>query len=362
MIAIDDKLSFHKDNDGRSNFWIKAILYFLICLIVFFIFYALNLILVPIIVGFLFAFILLPVIEQLEGRNIHRTFAIAFVFFIMLVGLVLVVFDVVPRIANEFTDFSINKEKYQEIVVNKYFNVRETIESSFPGTVPWKEVEIYVASQTAKLSASWLTKLPMLVASSLEKIILSIVLVPLVAFFVLKDGPTLKRWLIGFVPNRYFELALEVIHSVNAQTGAFIRGQLIDCIINAFIISILLYLIGMPYYLFLGIFAGLANAIPFIGPLTAGIIGVIIALLTGDVSPWPVVLVFLTVHLVDVFLIYPKVVGHSLELHELVVVVGIILGGHIGGIIGMLLIIPIVGILFKATRVMYRLLKGHNII
>ncbi len=344
-----------------ANLWIKVILLSLIFIIISFVIYTLNILLIPITLGFLFAFLVSPLIMKLESKNMHRALAIAVVFSLMGV-LVLGTLGVsAPLLVSEVKEFKANESNYKELVITKYNALKEKVEKAIPDTISWDKIENNVIGMMSKISAKWISKLPKMIAGSFETIFMFIIIIPLVAFFTLKDGPMLKKWIIHLVPNRYFELTTEILYNINRQTGAFIRGQIMDCGINAVVISTLLAIIGLPYYLIVGVFAGIANAIPFIGPLVAGSIGVTVAVL-GDTSPWAVIMVFVFAHLIDVMFIYPKTVGHSLNLHELVVIFGIVLGGHLGGIIGMLFIIPLLGILLRSTKIMYKLLKGYNII
>jgi len=345
-----------------QNFWIKLILFSLVFLIVSFVFYALNILIIPITLGFLMAFLIEPVIGKLEGRNISRMKGIAGVFAIIMLLILGFLFSVTPILKSEIKSFKANQERYKDMALIKYQDIKTKLEGYFPDSIPWDDFEKNAAHFFASASTKWLTKIPKLLAGSAETIMSFIIIIPLMAFFILKDGLTFKRWIIHFVPNRYFELTMEILHNINQQTGAFIRGQILDSSLNAILVSMILFAIGLPYFLIVGVFAGIANAIPFVGPVAAGSVGVLIAVLTGGPAPWIVIAAFLVAHLIDVMLIYPKTVGHSLNLHELVVILGIILGGHLGGIIGMLVIIPILGILFRSTQIMYSLLKGYNII
>ncbi len=345
-----------------ANFWIKLIFYSLIFFIIGFIFYALNILVIPITIGFLLAFLIGPIVARLESYDISRMACISLVFGAIFAGIISLIVIFSPLAINEIRDFKTNQEKYKDIAVAKFGEIKGKVEKSFPQLVPWEKIEDYIVHKSQEDSVNRFADMAKLVASSAETLLSFIIIIPLVALFTLKDGHLLKKWLIQFVPNRYFELTNEIIHNINYQTGAFIRGQIIDSIINSIVISVLLFIVGLPYYIFIGIFAGIANAIPFLGPITAGSIGVLVSILTGSSEPWIIALVFLSAHMLDVMFIYPKTVGHSLNLHELVVILGIILGGHLGGIVGMLVVIPIIGILFSTTEIMFRLLKGYNII
>ncbi len=344
------------------NFWIKAIFISLITLITISVLYTLKILIIPMTIGFIFAFLLEPIVSRLEGRKFNRITGIAVVFSTLALLMVGLFWVTTPIIVKEIKDIKANKDKYTSFYIEKYNETKNKIETAFPETIPWNDIEKKTYHYTVESSNTWVGQLTKIIAGSIETALSYIIIIPLMAFFILKDGHLLKRWLLQFVPNRYFELSIEILHNINHQTGAFMRGQILDSGINAIMVSTLLFIIGLPYYLILGVFAGIANAIPFVGPITAGSLAVLVSIIVGGPSPWIVIIVFVLAHLVDVMVIYPKTVGHSLNLHELVVILGIILGGHLGGVLGMLVIIPLIGILFRSVDVMYRLLKGYHIL
>ena len=94
-----------------------------------------------------------------------------------------------------------------------------------------------------------------------------IFLVPVFTFFLLKDGRRLKKTIIQFVPNRYFEMTLNMVYKINQQIGSYIRGQLLDAIIVGILSIITLSLLNIRYSFLIGSVAGCANIIPHFGPI-----------------------------------------------------------------------------------------------
>jgi len=325
-------------------------------------FSVIKLMVIPIAVGSLSAFLLEPLVSKLEGKGFPRIASISVIFGVMGVSLTLVWFFVTPVVIEEVKDFQSRSGQYKEFAHIKYKEIKGKIEEKIPNQIPWKNIESEISGLSVGSGSKATGKFFKFIAGSTEVIFTFIIIVPILCFFILKDGISFKKWLIQFVPNKYFELTMEVLHNINKQTGAFLRGQIMDSTINAILVSLCLYLIGLPYWLLVGCFAGLANAIPFVGPLTAGSIGVAIAVVSGAPSPFIVIGVFVICHLIDVMYIYPKTVGQSLNLHELIVIFGIILGGQVGGVLGMLVVIPLLGILIRSIQVMFRLLKGYHIL
>ncbi|MCB2357454.1 AI-2E family transporter [Clostridium estertheticum] len=171
-----------------------------------------------------------------------------------------------------------------------------------------------------------------------------------ISFYLLKDHDFFKKIYINSVGlimrERKFNSLNKTIFEINDIISSFIRGQLLDGLIVGLISSIGLSVIGLDFAFLIGLTAGIANIIPYVGPL----IGCIPAIIIGLLSPNPImavwaVLLLLAVQQLDSAVISPKVVGDSMGLHPIFVIMAITIGGSTAGIMGMLLSVPIAGII-----------------
>ena len=188
------------------------------------------------------------------------------------------------------------------------------------------------------------------------------VIVPFVAFFFLKEGRSLTRCLIALVPNAYFELCLSLIYQANKQIGNYIRGQLLAVLVVSVLAMSGLSIIGVYYALPLGLLAGLANVIPFLGPLIGTVCASIVALATGGglAMVAKVIAMFLAIQLIDNVLIQPTMVAKSVELHPLVVLFVVMVGSQLLGIVGMLIAVPLTGIAKVSGQTIYEGVKQYR--
>jgi len=171
-----------------------------------------------------------------------------------------------------------------------------------------------------------------------------------ISFYLLKDYELFKKHYMKMMPL-FFESERIQSFNITAQeinnvVSKFIRGQVIDGLIVGLISSIGLMLIGMDFAFLIGFTAGIANIIPYIGPL----VGCIPAIIVGILSPNPMqavwaVLVFLVVQQLDEAILSPKIVGDSTGLHPVLIIMAVIIGASLGGIIGMLLAVPTMGVI-----------------
>mgnify|MGYP001587241302 CR=1 FL=1 len=188
------------------------------------------------------------------------------------------------------------------------------------------------------------------------EIVTNLVLIPFVAFFLLKDGRSIKKSMIAFVPNKYFETFLCLLYEVNRQITNYIRGQLIDAFIVGFLAVIGLYMAGIKYAIVIGIIAGAANVIPFVGPLIGIVVGSIAVLIdTGSgVGVLKVLGVFAVVKLLDDVVIAPLAVGKSVDVHPMMVIIAILVGGFFMGVLGMLLAVPLYCTMKVSSQILYK--------
>ncbi len=191
------------------------------------------------------------------------------------------------------------------------------------------------------------------------------IIVPFVLFFFLGQGRTIKRAIIELVPNRYFELVLNLLHRIDAQLGGYVRGMVLSVMIVSLLSSIGLYFIGLEHFLLIGILAGLANVIPYLGPLIGIVAGVIATVLQYSALSFglviPVIIVFAIVQLVDNVFVAPMVVGRSVNLHPLLVIFAVLVGSELFGAVGMLLAVPTTAVIKVSVRTIYDGWRGYSV-
>ncbi len=209
-----------------------------------------------------------------------------------------------------------------------------------------------------------LKETPGLVGQLLSGLTLFII-VPFALFFFLAEGRTIKRAIIEQVPNRYFELILNLLHRIDAQLGSYMRGMVLSVIIVSLLSSTGLYIIGLEHFLVIGLLAGLANVIPYMGPAIGIIAGVVAAVLQYSALSFgvviPVIIVFAIVQLVDNVFVAPMVVGRSVNLHPLLVIFAVFVGSELFGAVGMLLAVPTTAVIKVSVRTIYEGWRSYSV-
>ena len=211
--------------------------------------------------------------------------------------------------------------------------------------------------------------------AALGDIVSTWIISPLVFLFLLRDTGEIKRGLLRAVPNRLFEPALNVLADLDRALGDYVRGLFLECCLLGLTVGLLLTIIGVPlrWTIAIGIFTGASNVVPYMGFAAALLSGLAYALLAEDIRPllpmvssenfaiWVIVTVALAELLKNV--VYePVVLGGAVNLHPLVVVIGVLGGATLFGPVGMLLAIPTVTVVKVLVSSTARQLKPYGLI
>lgn len=198
---------------------------------------------------------------------------------------------------------------------------------------------------------------------------------PLTMIFIILDRGQIRQGFMALIPNRYFELARNVLDHVDQALGSYIRGTLLECALVGLTISTGLWLLGFKanIVVLVGLIGGVTNAIPFLGPALAFAAGAGFALIAEEINPIlpfinlnnvliGMICVMAVAQLLDNAVFQPLVVGGAVNLHPLAVVLGAFVGSMAFGFAGLVLAIPTIVIIKVVTQTLYSGLKDYRII
>jgi predicted PurR-regulated permease PerM len=200
------------------------------------------------------------------------------------------------------------------------------------------------ASEKAKTAAGhFFEQLPALVTA----FAINLMLVPFIAYFIIRDGKTLTRRIVERVPNRYFEMTLIMFNRIDEQIGGYLRGRLIECILvgitQALCMGIAALVVPQQQILLISVVCGVTTMIPYVGPVLGTIFGALLYLASGlpMSAIYGLIAASTAAHVVDNVFIAPAVLSHNVNLHPLTVALVLVLGGELGGTLGLLIAIPV---------------------
>lgn len=230
----------------------------------------------------------------------------------------------------------------------------------------WAGQTIQIAGFTVDLSAfntqvsTWVGEIGNSVGRSAIPVIrgvftglISLLVYLVTTFYLLLDSPKLVSFLIRLVPDQHRGSAQDLLDRVNRTLGAYVRGQLLLVVIMTAATFPILTILDIRYALVIAIATGFLELIPLVGPYSAGGIAVAVALLQPTTPfGWShlmlgivVALCYFLLRMVEDYLIIPKVIGKIVHLHPLLVIFVVMAGAAIGGIMGLLLAVPIAAVI-----------------
>jgi predicted PurR-regulated permease PerM len=190
------------------------------------------------------------------------------------------------------------------------------------------------------------------------------VIVLFLTFFLLNGGRQMKKAFIQIVPNRFFEVALVLIQGLDRQLGDYLRSRLIQTIIISIIAAIGYWILGLRFALLIGIIAGLANLIPYIGPFIGAIPAIIVVFLDSRFglgwSLLAVITLTLVIQIIDNAIITPLIIGKSVELGPVTTIVVVLLGEQLLGLMGLLMAVPIAAMCKLIIEEVWTEFKGYS--
>ncbi len=289
-----------------------------------------------VVLGALLAYLLDPLVGRLEARGMRRGIASALVFFGALLGLGIPLTLLFPTLVaqvqalQEGIDLTAATELMEQ--VEQWVGAR-----LMPLGVEAPDLRGWLADFTERHLGDVVAVVPGVFGLAVQ-----VVVVPVVAFFLLRDGRRFRKGFISLVPNRYFEFTLNALRRADAQLGGYLRGQLLAATIVGLLATFALWVIGVEYYFIIGTIAGVANLIPFLGPLIGGVVAVAVsAVTTGSfVHAIPIFLSFSAIQMIDNFISQPLLLAQNVELHPLAILVVLLVAGEVFGLLGLLLAVP----------------------
>ena len=312
--------------------------------------YLIRGILPPIVLAGIMAYLLNPIVDIGERHSLPRWAAISIIYVLMGALLAVSAIFLIPAFVHQIQEI---EQQFKAVWPKLPVYLNATVAwfgQRFPratailvddpqvGERMVAGVQNYMTGALAR-APQYLTS----VVSNVANFLLYFVMVPFIAFFLMRDGQTFRSGLISLVPNRYFETTLNVMGGVGESVGRYLRGLLIQASIMIAVSTTGLAVVGLKYAVLVGLIAGIANVIPYIGPAIGIVAGLLIVLTTGTGGVIGVLIVFGIAQFVDNWFVAPVVMSRSVELHPLTVFLAVILGGAYAGTLGMFLAIPVAG-------------------
>ncbi len=293
------------------------------------------------VIAIVMSYILDPIVNRLQAAGMNRTFGVALTLATVILVIVWISTSIIPIIANQMAILTsqLSMDNIRFIADQIEIRLIENFEFLPPG---------FLQENVTRLSENLFDtgRLPDMVADLIgifTNLFAAFLVIPFATFFFLKDGSKIRRDLLQFVPNKYFETTLSLIDKVETRLGFYFRSVLLQSLLVAFFSWVFLSIAGLSNSASVGITIGVANTIPYFGPIIGYILSIIVSIIeTGDFSLiLPCLLAVLLVQILDNVVFQPLIFSKSADMHPVAILFIILIGAEIAGMIGMLVAIPI---------------------
>jgi predicted PurR-regulated permease PerM len=308
------------------------------------------------VISILVAFILRPLVRFLEFKlNLKRGVAIFLVFLCVGGIIIFTLFEMIPLLISHL------RLMYEQL---RQFPFEAKL------TLAAKEIATHIPfmdSSTIEMKVREFIQQLMLsageTASSTISYLVNLAIIPFVTYFILAEGDIGTKNIVENIPNKYFEMSLNIMEKVGRELVSYLRGLILECSIVGVLSTIGFMIIGVPYAIIIGVLTGIANLVPYLGPIAGACLAMIASLtVAGNFEMFiPIALLLIIVRLIDDLVLQPLCFGKTLDMHPVAVVLTLIIGHQLMGVSGMVISIPIATILRVSATETYWGLKHYTI-
>lgn len=293
------------------------------------------------VIALLISYMLDPVVSRMQAAGMNRTLAITLTLTSVILLIVWGSTTVIPIVANQMAGLArqLNIENLRFIAGQ----IETVIISNFE-FIPEGFLRDNIGSMSESLfNTGQFADFVAIMIDLFTNIFWAFLVIPFAVFFFLKDGHKIRRDLLQLVPNKYFETALSLIDIIETRLGRYFRSVFVQCTLVGIISWITLSIAGLNNSASVGITIGVANSIPYFGPIIGYILSIVVSIIeTGDFSlVIPCILAVLVAQVIDNIVLQPLIFSRSAGMHPVAILFIILIGAQMGGLLGMLIAIPI---------------------
>jgi predicted PurR-regulated permease PerM len=316
------------------------------------IFLFLKAVLGPFFVAIIISYLLNPIVNILSNRAVPRSVAVLLIYTLFITCIVIVILNLVPLLNAQLEEIIEHFPQWNQQVqswIEQYNHNKDALPESVQAGVEktLNRIEADITDGVGNLMGS--------LGSTINHLFLALI-VPFLAFYMLKDVHSIESTLIKWLPLKRRKEALRLIKDIDSALGNYIRGQLLVCAAVGMFAYIGYLIIGLPYALLLAALVAVFNVIPYLGPFFGAIPAILVGLTVSKELVFGVVIVNLIVQVLEGNVLSPQIVGRTLHLHPLMIIFALLVGGEIGGIIGLILAVPF----FAVLKVIFDHIVAHR--
>ena len=300
----------------------------------------------PVFIGFIIAWLFDPLVTKLQNRKIPRIVGCIFVYLLIIGGMIAISYLFIPTLVSQVKDFVVAAPGIFEELTNFTLHI---IQKFDPGElINTAELKETIMSYTTEYGLAIVSDLPKYVLNIGKGIVsggLNVVLGLMVGFYLLYDLDKVNNSIKHVIPAKWVEGYNDLTGRINTSLRSYVQGVLIIMFLVFITQSIGLTLAGMEAPIIFALFCAVTDIIPYFGPYIGGIPAVIVGFTISPITGICVLISIIVVQLLENNFYQPLIMGHTMKLHPVTIMLGLLIFQHFFGIIGMVIATPVIACL-----------------
>ncbi len=292
--------------------------------------------------------IMKPAVDWFEKKKISRVLGALIIYLALIAFFVLVALIVVPPLARESTQLTVSLPRYFDMMSDKVISFRQVFESNnLTGSLEnfINRMNVYLEESSVNIFSS--------IVSLLGGVVYLIVIL-VISFYLVVEKRGVERLIKQIVPPNLQNKSLKIIGKIEIKLNRWFVGQLALGFIIGLMSYIGLSILGVPYALVLAIIAGLFELVPYIGPWLSAIPAILIALTISPALAGAVLVLYFVIQELENYFIVPKVMEKSVDIHPVITIMAMMIGGQLAGLAGVILAVPVAAMVLVAVEEVYK--------
>jgi predicted PurR-regulated permease PerM len=295
----------------------------------------LRTVLAPFFIALIISYVLHPVVQLLHQRKVPRTFAVLLIYAVFILSVIVILSNLIPMFMEQLKELQEHLPELtmrtQDLLdnVNRNSLVPPSVRSGIHRAL--NKLELHITSSMFQFVDS--------IGTTLNTIFVAMI-IPFLAFYILRDFHLMEKAVLQIVPKTHRKQTIRLLLDIDEALGNYVRGQFIVCGIVGILAYLGYVLIGMPYPLPLAFVVAVFNIIPYLGPFFGAVPAIIMASTISLKMVLLVIVVNVVCQMLESNVVSPQVVGRTLNMHPLLIIFALLVGGEAGGVFGMILAVP----------------------
>ncbi len=276
-----------------------------------------------------------PWVDWMQSKKIPRAAGILFIYLVLAIVIGSSIYLIIPPIAQQIGELSNDFPKYLDKIISEYRTVQQfTVQHSILNSI--RESLGSVSSNLQKAATSIFSTVTGIFGG-----IFSFFLIVIITFYMVVEENAIKKLIWSVAPSEHQPYLIHLVNRMQKKIGLWLRGQLMVSLAIFLLDFIGLTILGVKYALILGLIGGIAEVVPYVGPILAAIPGVFIAFTQAPILALFAAVLYEIVHLIEGNILVPKIMEKAVGLNPIVSISVLLIGFKVGGIVGAVISIPV---------------------